>query len=165
MKTKEGNQCADVTQVGPPDRRIRQDRRANNVRAFFFQFGKPRRKRDGRRDGDTQGYYVDFHEPMLLLVVLVTLSLCIVDIYATLSLLEQGGVELNPVMRELIETDIWVFFIFKYVVTAGCLFILVSYKKFRLYKNFSALHTLYGVLLIYFLLVIYEIKLMALTLG
>ena len=141
------------------------DRRRNNVRAFFYQFLKPRRKKDGRRQHDTQGYYVDFHEPTLLLVVLLTLSLCIVDIYATLSLLDQGGVELNPGMRELIEIDIWLFFIFKYVVTAGCLFILVSYKKFRLYKNFSALHTLYGVLFVYVLLVIYEIRLMSLTIG
>lgn len=147
------------------ERRLVEDRRRNHAKAFFVQFYKPRRRSSGRRPEDGHGTYVDFHEPQVLLVVVITLALCVVDVYATLTLLQMGGVELNPVMRELIEHDVWTFFIFKYVLTAACLFVLISYKKFRLYKSFSTLHTLYAVLVVYVLLVIYEMKLLAIAAG
>ena len=155
----------DAPQAAIPERRSIPDRRRNHVKAFATQFVRPRRGNRSRRETDTHGFYVDFHEPRLLVVVLVTLSLCIVDVYVTLFLLQKGGTELNPIMRELIETDVWLFFVFKYVVTAAGLFILLSYKNFRLYKNFSGLHTLYSILVVYILLVIYEIRLLALAMG
>ena len=147
------------------ERRTNPDRRRNHVKAFTTQFVKPRRGNDSRRESDTHGLYVDFHEPKLMLVVVATLSLCIVDVYATLVLLQQGGKELNPIMRKLIEADVWLFFVFKYVITAAGLFILLSYKNFRVYKNFSGLHSLYSVLVVYVLLVIYEIRLLVLAMG
>lgn len=155
----------DVPYGATVERRSDPDRRRNHVKAFAAQFVRPRRGNKSRRETDTHEFYVDFHEPRLLVVVLATLSLCIVDVYATLILLQKGGSELNPIMRELIETDVWLFFVFKYVITAGGLFILLSYKNFRLYKNFSGLHTLYSVLVVYILLVIYEIRLLALAIG
>lgn len=151
--------------VSGVERRSSQDRRRNHLKAFTAQFVKPRRGVSGRRETDTHGFCVDVHEPALLIVVLATLSLCVVDVYATLTLLQRGGSELNPVMRALIKTDVWLFFVFKYVVTAGGLFVLLSYKNFRLYKGFTAIHTLYGILIIYVLLVIYEVRLLALAAG
>lgn len=150
--------------MGGVERRLEQDRRRNHLKAFTQQFVTARRV-NGRRNTDTHGICVDVHEPALLIVVLATLSLCIVDVYATLTILQQGGSELNPIMRALIEADVWLFFIFKYAVTAGGLFVLLSYKNFRLYKKFSGIHTLYGILIIYVLLVIYEVRLLALALG
>ena len=147
------------------ERRTNPDRRRNHVKAFTTQFVKPRRSNESRRESDTHGFHVDFHEPRLMLVVVATLSLCIVDVYATLTLLQRGGEELNPIMRKLIETDVWLFFVFKYVITAAGLFILLSYKNFRVYKNFSGLHSLYSVLIVYVLLVIYEIRLLILAVG
>ena len=147
------------------ERRTNPDRRRNHVKAFTTQFVKPRRGNESRRESDTHGFHVDFHEPRLMLVVVATLSLCIVDVYATLILLQRGGEELNPIMRKLIEADVWLFFVFKYVVTAAGLFVLLSYKNFRVYKNFSGLHSLYSVLIVYVLLVMYEIRLLILAIG
>ena len=145
------------------ERRANEDRRQNHLKAFTAQFINPRRSVKVRRETDTHGFCVDMHEPALLIVVLITLSLCVVDVYATLTLLQRGGQELNPVMRVLIETDVWLFFIFKYMVTAAGLLVLLSYKNFRLYKKFSGIHTLYGILVVYILLVIYEVRLLALA--
>lgn len=147
------------------ERRSDQDRRRDHLKAFTAQFVNPRRSINGRRETDSHGFCVDMHEPELLVVVLATLSLCVVDVYATLTLLQRGGSELNPIMRVLIEADVWWFFTFKYVVTAGGLLVLLSYKNFRLYKKFSGIHTLYGILVVYILLVIYEVRLLALAMG
>ena len=137
------------------------DRRQNHAKAFFYQFLRPRRGDKARRSTDLHAFHVDFHEPVLLVVVLVTVSLCVVDVYATLTLLQQGGVELNPLMRELIHTDVWLFYLFKYIVTAAGLFVLLSFKRFRVYKNFNALHTLYGVMAIYAVIVVYQMGLLS----
>lgn len=148
-----------------PDRREEEDRRRNHLKAFVYQFINPRRRRLIRRETDTHPFHVDFHEPTLLLVVLITLSLCVVDIYATLTLLNKGGRELNPLMKQLIDTNVWLFYITKYTLTAAGLFILLSYRKFRFFLNFSGLHSLYGVLVIYVMLVIYQVGLLSSASG
>lgn len=158
---KNQGKCALVNEPGGVERRASPDRRQNHAKAFFVQFVKPRRRTAGRRSDESTGYHGDFHDSKLLLVVLLTMALCIVDAYATLALLQLGGVELNPLMRGLINSNVWVFFVFKYLLTAACLAVLLSYKKFRVYRNFTAMHTLYGALAIYVLLVLYEIKLLA----
>lgn len=145
------------------ERRERVDRRHNHFKAFFYQFFNPRRRNEVRRATDSHAFHVDFHEPILLVVVLVIVALCVVDLYATLTLLQQGGVELNPLMRTLIHTDVWLFFLLKYIVTMAGLFVLLSYKRFRLYKNFNTLHALYGVLAIYVLLAVYQLELLSLA--
>jgi len=154
-----GNSGSDGKATG--ERRSQVDRRRDHLKTFFYQFVNPRRQNRARRETDPFAFHVDFHGPGLLLVVLITVSLCVVDIFATLSLLQQGGVELNPFMRELIQTDVWLFFLFKYIVTAAGLFVLLSFKKFRVYRSLSALHTLYGVLAVYVMLVVYQIGLLS----
>ncbi|MDA9983163.1 DUF5658 family protein [Gammaproteobacteria bacterium] len=135
-----------------------EDRRRRHVKAFFVQFIKPRRQ-GRRRQTDTHGFHVDFHGPLVLLVALVIMSLCIVDVFATLALLQKGSVELNPIMRKLIETDVRLFFVIKYVATAVGVFLLLSYKGFRLFsKNINSLHTLYGFMALYLILVIYQLS-------
>jgi hypothetical protein len=134
-----------------------EDRRRHHVKAFFVQFIKPRRC-DGRRQTDTHGFQVDFHGSLVLLVALVIMSLCIVDVFATLALLQKGSIELNPIMRKLIETDVRLFFVVKYVATTVGVFLLLSYKRFRLFnKNINSLHALYGFMSVYFMLVAYQV--------
>jgi hypothetical protein len=142
-----------------------EDRRRRHVKAFFVQFIKPRR-RGGRREADTHGFQVDFHGPLVLLVALVIMSLCIVDVFATLALLQKGSIELNPIMRKLIETDVQLFFAVKYVATTMGVFLLLSYKQFRLFgKNINSLHALYGFMAVYLILVTYQLTLIYLVAG
>ncbi len=92
------------------------------------------------------------------------MSLCIVDVFATLALLQKGSVELNPIMRKLIETDVRLFFVVKYVATVVGVFLLLSYKRFPLFgKNINSLHTLYGFMAVYLMLVVYQVTLLYLV--
>ena len=122
-----------------------EDRRRKHAKAFFVQFIKPRR-RGGRRQSDTHGFHTDFHGPFVLLIALIIMSLSIVDVFATLALLQKGSNELNPVMGKLIETDVKLFFVVKYVATALGVFLLLSYKQFRLFRrNIKAVNGKSGV--------------------
>lgn len=147
------------------DRRGRRDRRRNHLKAFLYQFTNPRRRHRHRRESDQHPFHVDIHEPALLAVVLITLSLCIVDVYATLTLLNKGGQELNPLMKMLIDTNVSLFFVIKYLLTAGGLFVLLSYRRFTFLGGVSGLHSLYGVLAVYVMLAIYQVGLLAAALG
>ncbi len=92
------------------------------------------------------------------------MSLSIVDVFATLALLQKGSIELNPVMAKLIETDVKLFFVVKYIATALGVFLLLSYKRFRLFrKNINSLHVLYGFMAVYLMLVMYQVVLLSLV--
>ncbi len=99
---------------------------------------------------------------MLLLITLTALLLCIVDSYNTLLLLDLGGVEVNPLMRELLERDATLFFGVKYVITAVCLVFLVAHKRFLLLKVVSGYHIIIAVMFGYTILIGYQYRLLAL---
>lgn len=141
------------------------ERRRRNLKAFLCQFSKGRRRRERRKYAQHHGHYVDLHEPKLLLITLSILLLCVVDIYFTLTLLQNGGVELNPFMRALLEQDVWLFYLGKYTLTAVCLIFLVAHKHFRLFKNITGRDLLQTVLLAYLLLIGYELSLLSLIPG
>ena len=147
------------------DRRRDIDRRQWSLRAFFHQFFMSRRQGERRREAAHPNHYVDLHEPKVLLTTLSILFLCVIDVYFTLTLLEHGGVELNPIMRYLLEKNIWWFFLGKYVVTACCLVVLVAHNHFRLFKWMTGLDILQAILLAYLLLIAYELLLLSLVPG
>ena len=106
--------------------------------------------------------YVDVHEPLLLLIILTALLLCIIDSYNTLLLLDLGGEEINPLMRELVERDATLFFSVKYAITAICLMILVVHKRFLFMRVVSGYHIIIAVVLGYTILIGYQYRLLAL---
>lgn len=142
------------------DRRIGPERRQRHVRAFVCQFTYQRRHNDRRCTA--AACYVDVHEPLLLLITLTALLLCIIDSYNTLLLLDLGGVEVNPLMRELIDRDATLFFSVKYVITALCLMVLVVHKRFMFMKIFSGYHIIIAVIFGYTILIGYQYRLLAL---
>jgi len=145
---------------GLPERRSGTDRRRLLLQSFFYQFLKSRRVGERRVDHDAVHYYVDVHGAGLLLVILLILVMCIADAYLTLSLLEAGAVEVNPVMRAAIEQDWKGFFYAKYLVTACSLVVLLMHKNYRMFGRVSGRHILVTVLLIYAFLIAYEISLL-----
>lgn len=142
------------------DRRTGPDRRQRYFCAFLYQFTHQRRRDDRRFTAAAS--YVDVHEPLLLLITLTALLLCIIDSYNTLLLLDLGGVEINPLMRELIDRDATLFFSVKYVVTAICLMILVVHKRFLFMKIVSGYHIIIAVIFGYTILIGYQYRLLAL---
>lgn len=83
------------------------------------------------------------------------------DTYNTLTLLEHGGEELNPIMKALIEYNVWVFFIAKYIVTALGLIVLVMHKHFSFLKMIKTHWLVAACLVGYTILIIYEFVLLS----
>lgn len=137
------------------------DRRQRQLQAFLCQFVKARRVRERRIDYDGGRHYVDVHGPGLLLIILMILVMCVADAYLTLTLLNDGAVELNPVMRPLVKSDWGTFFYVKYGVTACSLLILLMHKNFRLFGSLTGRQLLLSVLLAYALVIGYEMTLLA----
>lgn len=143
------------------DRRGIEDRRQRHVKAFFYQFIKPRRRSSDRRGGESEGFHVDRHERRYFFVSLAILGLCVADVYATITLLNRGSIEVNPFMRELLEFNPGLFFAFKYIATAAGIFILLSFRNFRIFRKYNTLKLLYLVMFLYSILVLYEIALLS----
>ena len=91
----------------------------------------------------------------------MALLLCIIDSYNTLALLDLGGIELNPLMRELLDRDAKLFFGVKYAITAGSLIFLVVHKRFLLLNTVSGYNIIVAVLAGYSVLIGYQYRLLA----
>lgn len=139
-------------------RAVAVDRRRNTWRTFMGSLVHRRRvvrRRDG--DGDT-AHYVDVHEPYLFLVAVGALLLCVADAFFTMTLISfYGSTELNPVMDYFIKTDIKIFFIVKFGLTALGVMFLVVHKNFRLFNRISGYQILHASLILYGMLVAYEL--------
>ncbi len=136
------------------------DRRSRRAKTVFYSLFMYRRKGPRRQQERRGGYYVDLHEPLLLAIVLLTVLFCIADAFFTLMLLVDGGEELNPFMRVLIETDARLFFAVKFTLTAVGLMVAVVHKHFKLFRLVSGYQVLYGTFFLYLVLIKYEIGLL-----
>ncbi len=121
-----------------------------------------RRRANPRRTADGEGaHYVDVHEPRLFFVAVGALLLCVADAFFTMTLLEfYGSYELNPVMDYFIQKDFHQFFYVKFGLTAFGIMFLVMHKNFRIMNRISGYQILYCSLLVYAILVAYEISML-----
>jgi hypothetical protein len=142
-------------------RRQQSDRRRCSAKTAFHSLYRNRRHSHRREIDADRGSYVDTHEPRLFVISLAIMLLCIVDAVFTITLLNFGGRELNPIMAFFINEGIGSFFFVKYLLTALSLFLLLAHKRFRLTRRITGYHVLNGVLGLYVCLVVYEISLLA----
>lgn len=121
-----------------------------------------RRRVTPRRTVDGEGaHYVDRHEPRLFFVAVGALLLCVADAFFTLTLLEfYGSYELNPVMDYFIQKDFHQFFYVKFGLTAFGIMFLVMHKNFRIMNRISGYQILYSSLILYAILVAYELSML-----
>lgn len=106
------------------DRRGEPDRRRHSVWSFLYGGVRPRR-RAGRRIGDEQRIFLDWHEPRVLYLALAILLMSCADALFTLNLLAVGGEELNVFMRMLLDQDVRWFLWTKISLTAAGIIVLV----------------------------------------
>ena len=134
------------------------DRRRNSWRTFMGSVTH-RRRVVRRRDGDgDQAHYVDVHEPYVFYVAVAALVLCVADAFFTMTLINfYGSYELNPVMDYFIKTDIKYFFFVKFGLTSAGIIFLVVHKNFRLLNRISGYQILNACLVVYGILVAYEL--------
>ncbi len=99
------------------ERRSGKERRQNQIPFFKLILFKGKRCRLRRANDRKQITLLDHYHPSLFIMILVVLSLSLVDAFLTLTLLEKGAIELNPVMRYYISLGPMVFVVAKYGLT------------------------------------------------
>jgi len=93
------------------------ERRTHSLWSFTYGSFRPRR-RVGRRDGDHERIYLDWHEPRVLYLVLAIILMCCADALFTLNLMAIGAEEVNVLMGALIAKDVQQFLTVKIGVTS-----------------------------------------------
>lgn len=107
------------------ERRLDQDRRQKHLPLFKFIFFKGKRQTFRRSDDRKRIIVLDHYRPPLLIAILIVLGLSLLDAFLTLILLQQGAVEVNPVMQYYLTLGHQAFVIFKYGLTAVALIMIV----------------------------------------
>jgi len=141
------------------ERRIKTDRRTAHIKAAIYGLFLGRRRYPRRVTDKTRGYIVDCIEPKLIALVFLPFIFSILDSLFTLWLLTQGGVELNPFMKILIDKNPALFFILKVLLTNIGLIITFLFRYFKIFGRLYVIHLLYSILSIYTGLIIYELYL------
>ena len=84
----------------------------------------------------------------------------IIDGYLTLSLVEQGAMEANPIMRFYLQLNTPLFLCVKYAVSYMSVFLLLIHKNFYIFKtSLSVKQVILGILGIYAGLIVWEVVL------
>jgi hypothetical protein len=142
--------------------RRRLDRRTRTFTALVRGSFTPRR-RSPRRGDEASFASVDWHHPQWLAVTLLILLLCCADAILTITLLERGAYELNPLMAHLVERSALAFAVAKIGLTSGGVVVLTLIAGTRVFGRIPVGLVLYSVLAGYVALIAYELYLLKLT--
>lgn len=136
------------------------DRRKNTLRALLV--GSFKRRRNGpRRDEDRSVASFDTHESQWLVIAVLIMLLSIADAFLTLTVINLGAEEINPVMKPLVTGSGHGFAIWKLGMTAGGLVFLTITARLRTFGGFPIGGLLYCILALYLTLVGYELWLVS----
>jgi hypothetical protein len=136
------------------DRRILKDRRKQHTRALSRFAVKGGRRGFRRIEDQERGGYVDRYGSGLFFLIVLIAGLNVVDALLTMMILEDGGWELNPIVRSVIQLYGDKFWIWKFVIVSVSLILLCLHSKFRL-----ATHVILGVGMIYIAVILFQILL------
>jgi hypothetical protein len=136
------------------DRRSGHDRRYRPTRWYDSLLGHRRRRR-GRRRGESRNIYVDLYHAGDLILVIAVFALNLLDAGLTLHHLSAGAVEQNPLMDQLIQWGPLWFLAQKILVVGLCMVALLVHKTFALARRAA-----YALLVVYGLLAIYHMTLL-----
>ncbi len=118
------------------------------------------RRRGPRRARDGSIAATDWHEPRWLAVALVILLLSVADALLTLTLVQHGALEANPIMAAFLSRDADHFVAVKIGLTAGGVVLLTLVAKVRAFGRLPVSVILYTVLTAYAGLIAYEVWLL-----
>lgn len=142
------------------DRRRGAERRAYSVRTLRQCLGSPRRM-GGRRTEDRRYPALDRFDGGMLTLAVCLMLLSVLDSVFTLTLLERGGSELNPVMDALLQHSVWAFTATKMMLTAVPAIILVATGNLLLFNRWRARSVLAALVGLYLGLIAYELILLS----
>jgi Domain of unknown function (DUF5658) len=141
------------------DRRGGVDRRKQSFRALFHGSFHPRR-RGSRRNGERRVSSVDWHDPQWLAVAMLIVLFSCVDAFLTLTLIDHGAYEVNPLMAPLVGGSALAFAMVKIGLTAGGVVLMTLLARMRVFGRVPVSLLLYTVLLGYGVLLVYEFRLL-----
>ncbi len=136
------------------DKRVVKDRRNRPTPGLsrFTLWG--RRKRFRRKEDQKRGGYIDHFPPVLLLLLTLVVGLTILDALFTVMILEDGGWEVNPVVRSVIQLYGERFWVWKFVIVSISLTLLCVHSKFRF-----VMPVILGIAVTNVIVILYEILL------
>lgn len=118
------------------------------------------RRRMLRRASDQRGVCLDWHPTGLWIVALGILVLSALDAAFTLTLVQYGASEANPLLRPLLERDRHEFINLKLLLTAVPLVLLVAHSRLVIYRYIRVERIIHGLLLVYLVVIAYELLLL-----
>ena len=133
-------------------RRTTKDRRKQPTPGIsrFTLWGRRRTFR--RKEDQERGGYVDHYHPGLLILLTLAVGLTVLDALFTMIILDDGGWEMNPVVRSVIQLYGDRFWIWKFVIVSISLTLLCIHSKFRF-----VIPVILGVITISVLVILYQI--------
>ncbi len=144
---------------GGAERRRGPDRRTRVVHALLYGSLHPRRL-GPRRDGEHGLGAVDWHHPWWLAVAIAILVLCATDAVLTVVLISRGAYELNPFLAPIIGSSGALFAAVKVGLTGAGVVLLTLLSRVKAFGRMPVALLLYGVLIGYGVLIVYELSLL-----
>ncbi len=111
------------------------DRRAFSWRTVFYGFMLSRRRKH-RRDVDDEVLFMDWHHPWLFFLATGTMLLSCADAFLTLQLINLGMIEVNPVMKAIMDQGTLLFTSTKLAMTGVGILILVFLAKTKFLNRY-----------------------------
>jgi hypothetical protein len=148
------------------EQRVAPDRRSEptSVWGSFPLAGQ--RMRNRRAEEHQQQYFVDRFSSAMLLLILMLVGASLLDAVLTIRLIEAGGREVNPLMDRVLNQGLMPFLMVKYLLTVLGLPILLIFKNFYLFgTQFRVGHLIPAILVLYAMLVAYQLALMYMHVG
>ena len=134
------------------DRRRVKDRRKTPTPGIskFTLWG--RRKTFRRKEDQGIGGYVDHYHSGLLILLTLAVGLTVLDAFFTMIILDDGGWEINPIVRSVIQLYGHRFWIWKFLIVSISLTLLCIHSKFRFVTP-----VILGVITVSVLVILYQI--------
>ena len=137
------------------------DRRKYSLKTLQHQIIAPQRYA-GRRVEDRRFPVLDQFETGLFTLAMTLLCLSILDSIFTLTLIANGGTEVNPFMNAMLNISVWAFAGVKMALTAIPAVVLVATANLKIFGLFRARVILAGAVGLYAGLIVYELALLSL---
>ncbi len=133
------------------------DRRTQEISPFSHHRLLGRRRELRRNDvKDAVVDCLDLYPKRFMVVAVSLMLLCLMDAINTLHLLNRGASEINPVMDLLIQQSPQLFIMCKLLLTGLGMIMLMAYHNERISIGIRVRSILYGVLLCYAVLILYQ---------
>ncbi len=153
------NKTASMASPQSVERRGRHDRRQHSLRTLAYcGLQKRGRRKQIRRSGEN--YYIDWYDPRLVTLSIAILLLSSLDAALTLTLLDRGAYEANLFMAKMLEINERVFVFSKVLITSLGVLFLLMHAHFRILRVATGKHALQVLLIVYALLISYEVFLL-----